>query len=296
MKTMFGQFVSSLLLARTWTGWRYWVALLLGCGIIILLGVFRIQTQASFAVTSLVILPILVVTWMGNGNAGLLMAVTATGMWAVTDVSTTSQSNTAWIHWINALTRLSVYSLVVLITAFIRQRFEAIHNLATHDALTGLQNRRGFLDSGAAEAERSRRYSRPLAVVFIDLDNFKQLNDTKGHHAGDHALKAVANALKNGVRSTDQVARLGGDEFAALLPEIGYHEAIQTVNKVFGEMNHALNAFPPVATSVGVIWFEVAERAFPQMLQAADELMYEVKASGKGNVRSRAVGMNKRAI
>lgn len=146
------------------------------------------------------------------------------------------------------------------------------------------------MEVGALEVERSRRYSRSLAVVFIDLDNFKQLNDTKGHDTGDQALKAVVKALRGGLRSTDQVARLGGDEFAALLPEVGNDEAMQTLHKVFAEMNHSLKPFSPVATSVGMVWFETADRSFAEMLQAADELMYQVKASGKGNIRTQSFG------
>ena len=90
--------------------------------------------------------------------------------------------------------------------------------ISHHGVLTGLQNRRAFLDVGESETERSKRYARSLSVVSLDLDNFKQLNDTKGHDVGYVALRVTAKALLGTLRASDRVARLGGDEFAILLP------------------------------------------------------------------------------
>lgn len=179
------------------------------------------------------------------------------------------------------------YSLVALLAAQARLQFERERQNATQDALTGLQNRRAFLEIGASEVERSKRYAHPLAVVFLDLDDFKQLNDTKGHDAGDVALRATAGALLGALRSVDRVARLGGDEFAVLLPEIRYDAAVEAGRKISIAVNNALGDFPPVRASIGVAWFEEVDRAFPAMLKAADELMYEAKESGKHDTRLR---------
>ncbi len=208
-------------------------------------------------------------------------------MWAVSDMTPGRQFSAPWIPWANAVTRLMTYSLVALLVAQVRLQFEREHELATSDTLTRLLNRRAFLEAGAFEVNRSKRYGHPLAVVFLDLDDFKQLNDTKGHDAGDAALTATAGALLGALRSSDLVARLGGDEFAVLLPEIGYDAAIEAGRKIAIAVNNALRDFPPVRGSIGVAWFGDAQRTFPVMLRAADELMYEVKESGKGNMRSR---------
>lgn len=168
------------------------------------------------------------------------------------------------------------------------------HEQATRDVLTGLQNRRAFLEAGIYEVERSKRYAYHLAVVFLDLDDFKQLNDTKGHDAGDAVLQATAKALLGALRSSDRVARLGGDEFSALLPEIEYAEAVEAGRKISIAVNNALREFPPVTVSIGIAWFGKVDRSFQAMLKAADELLYEVKESGKNNMLSQSFdGMSK---
>ncbi len=222
------------------------------------------------------------------------MAFLATAMWAVGDIASERQFNAPWIPWANAATRLMTYSLLAILTAQVRLQFARAHEQATRDVLTGLQNRRAFFESGTHEVERSKRYVYPLAVVFLDLDDFKQLNDTKGHDAGDAALQATAKALLGALRSSDRVARLGGDEFAALLPEIGYDEAIEAGRKISTTVNNALREFPPVTVSIGIAWFGKVDRSFQAMLKAADELLYEAKESGKHNMLSQSFdGMSK---
>lgn len=171
--------------------------------------------------------------------------------------------------------------------ALLNVKFEMAHEHATQDALTGLKNRRAFFEASAAEVERSKRYGHPLTVIFLDLDNFKQLNDTKGHDTGDAALKAVAGALQGALRLHDLVARLGGDEFAVLLPETDYDASVEIGRKIYTVLKSALHDFSPVTGSIGVIWFRDANLTFPAMMKAADELMYEAKEGGKDNIRFR---------
>ncbi len=277
-----------LLLARQLTGWRL-RAVLLGCLVVIgCLGYLRVVTHAEFVFASLASLPVLTMAWVGNKRYGVTGALIAAGMWVLADSLAEKQFSSSWVMLVNGVTHFLNYGLLVFLAHHIRLEMQKVQKSARLDALTGLQNRRGFQESGILEIERARRYSRALAVVFIDLDNFKKLNDTRGHDAGDDALKAVAKALRGGLRATDQIARLGGDEFAALLPEIGHDDALQAINKVFAGMSHALETFSPVAASVGMVWFEEVDRTFDDMLKAADELMYQVKADGKGHVRSQS--------
>jgi diguanylate cyclase (GGDEF)-like protein len=173
--------------------------------------------------------------------------------------------------------------------AQLRLQFEQEHEYATRDALTGLQNRRAFLDTGSAEVERSKRYGHSLAVIFLDLDNFKQLNDSQGHDIGDAALRAIANALLGTLRTHDLVARLGGDEFSILLPEIDYDAAVVTAHKISHAVKQALLDYPPVTGSIGVAWFGDVDHSFAEMMKAADALMYEAKVGGKDNMLFRRV-------
>jgi diguanylate cyclase (GGDEF)-like protein len=281
--------LATLLLTTPWSGWRRWAAWSACGSAIFLLGLLRTATDADFTFASLVVLPVLAIAWIGGKRDGLVVAFLASTVWIVGDITASERQFSAeWVPWANAVTRLMTYSLVVLLAAKIRRQLAKEHEYATRDALTGLQNRRAFLEAGAAEVERAKRYGHSMAVIFLDLDDFKQLNDSKGHDAGDAALRATAKALIAALRSSDRIARLGGDEFAVLLPEIECAAASEAGRKVLLAVNAALQAFAPVKASIGIAWFMEADRLLPAMLKAADELMYEVKESGKHDMRSRS--------
>ena len=160
---------------------------------------------------------------------------------------------------------------------------EMAHRAAGTDSLTGVLNRSGFVDRIQNEHNRGTRFGGSVAIGFIDCDNFKRFNDTRGHLAGDEMLIATAERLKQSVRSYDCVARLGGDEFAFLLPEIS-PENTQLVTKRIHDQLRALvrDAGWPVTFSMGVVVF-LHPRPVEEMLRKADEAMYEVKHTGKDN-------------
>ena len=284
---LFGAFLS---------GFPRWLVLSICIGTIVLLATIRKETDADLAFASMALLPVLVTAWIGGKRYGLFMAVAAAAVLGASGIASGREYSAAWIPWANAVLRLLTYGLVALLVAQVRLQFERTHRQATQDVLTGLRNRRSFLDAGAHEVERAQRYGHPLAVAFLDLDDFKQLNDTLGHEAGDSALRAVADALRGSLRSSDLVARLGGDEFAALLPEIGYAAAVEAGRKISAAVNRALGDFPSVSASMGVAWFAAGDREFSEMLKAADTLMYEVKGNGKAAMRSRCFNPEPRPL
>lgn len=280
--------VSNLLLGSFWIGWHRWAAWSLCISAIVLLGGIRTATDAEFSFSSLVVFPVLVIAWIDGKRSGLIVAFIAVATWMGGDIiASERQFSAEWVPWANAATRLMTYGLVAVLAAQVRLQFDREHQYATRDALTGLQNRRAFLEMGAAEIERSKRYGHSMAVIFMDLDDFKQLNDTRGHDAGDAALKATARALNGALRRSDRVARLGGDEFSVLLPEIDYEAVEKAGRKILLAVRAAMGKFPPVKVSIGIAWFSEVDRLFPDMLKAADELMYEIKEDGKNNMRSK---------
>lgn len=280
---------SELLLGTYWTGWYRWFGWSICLGILPLLGTLRAATDAEFAFATIALLPVLVISWFEGRYLGLLIAFLASAMWATGDLASDRQFGALWVPLANAVTRFITYALIVLLAAQVHRQIVREHEDAARDPLTGLQNRRAFLRDGATEIERATRYEHPLAIVFLDLDDFKQLNDTRGHDAGDAALKATGVALLGAMRASDRVARLGGDEFVALLPEIEYNAAIDAGHKLADRIKKVLRDFQPVGVSIGVAWFGKADRSFPEMLKVADELMYQAKENGKGTLLSRRV-------
>lgn len=176
-----------------------------------------------------------------------------------------------------------------------RKQAEAeIERLAFYDALTGLPNRRLLIDRLNQAVAASARRACFGALLFIDLDNFKVLNDTRGHHMGDELLKQVATRLTECVRSIDTVARLGGDEFVVMLEELGAVEAeaaaqaelvgkkiLGAINKHFDLEGQAHHSSP----SIGVTLYFGHQQSVDQLLQRADLAMYQSKAAGRNTLR-----------
>jgi diguanylate cyclase (GGDEF)-like protein len=160
-----------------------------------------------------------------------------------------------------------------------------IRNLAYHDALTGLPNRILLQDRAEIAIEQAKRLDRFVGVLFIDLDGFKQINDSLGHALGDRLLVAVAERLPRAVRKGDTLARWGGDEFVLVLPDVGRpDEVVAVAHDVIGEL---FSEFPlagcsaRLSASVGVAVFPTDGRDFATLLHRADAAMYRAKMAGK---------------
>lgn len=165
---------------------------------------------------------------------------------------------------------------------------EAIERLACVDGLTGLSNRRHFLTLAESEWSRFQRYQRPLALLMIDIDFFKSVNDTYGHDAGDAVLKAVAESLNRIKRSSDIAGRLGGEELALILPEATLDRAVAAAERyriqIGGRPIIAMGRQISVTVSVGVGIAESGMSGFEDLLKRADVALYEAKNSGRNRV------------
>jgi len=162
------------------------------------------------------------------------------------------------------------------------RRFREARQLADLDALTGLHNRRYFHETLARECARAHRYSRRLALVVFDVDDFKDVNDRIGHLAGDAVLAEAAQRVREVVRTADVPCRVGGDEFAVILPEAGIEQADQ----LFGRIQSAVSGRPigqagRMKLSAGVAELEAEDDSI-SFFQRADEALYRAKEAGKG--------------
>ena len=165
---------------------------------------------------------------------------------------------------------------------------ERLQHLADHDQLTGLFNRRRFDEQLKRERARAGRYAEHSAVLSIDIDNFKGINDSAGHAAGDAVLVHVASVLSSRFRSTDVVARLGGDEFAVLLSAIGVDEARAAADDLLSEIRNTPASYGGrpfrISASIGVAAFESDDATAGEVLVNADPAMYAAKTAGRDRV------------
>ncbi len=154
---------------------------------------------------------------------------------------------------------------------------------ADHDPLTGLGNRRHFTERVDEQLRYARRYGHTGALLFIDLDSFKFINDSFGHPTGDRVLRRVAEGIAGSLRATDAAGRLGGDEFAVLLPEIEEDGALRVAEAVLGAIK--AGEAPAVGASAGIVLFgDAGEHGAEELLIAADIALYEAKGAGHGRI------------
>jgi diguanylate cyclase (GGDEF)-like protein/PAS domain S-box-containing protein len=165
--------------------------------------------------------------------------------------------------------------------------------LARTDSLTGLANRREFMNRLEQELRRSQRNGQPLSVVVLDVDHFKEYNDTWGHPEGDLALKTVADTLRDNARDMDLVVRHGGEEFALLLPETRGDQAREVAERIRVQVDSIRSLKQRISVSLGVKGFDPAtDRGLQQakppieaMLEASDAALYEAKSEGRNRVK-----------
>jgi diguanylate cyclase (GGDEF)-like protein len=178
---------------------------------------------------------------------------------------------------------LSGFLAKVLLRAYRDQ--QRLAALTVRDQLTGLYNRRGLLNQLQQWLSWSARYDRPLALLLVDVDRFKSVNDTFGHLAGDEALKRVADGLRQGIRTSDILGRFGGDEFLILAPETDGTDLARLAQRILASIRSAtiLDAAdaPTVTVSVGAAWVTGGTENVESLIAAADESLYEAKASGR---------------
>jgi diguanylate cyclase (GGDEF)-like protein len=194
-------------------------------------------------------------------------------------------------HGIHDLETLAPYAALQLRHA---REFGVMRSLAQHDALTGMNNRLAFEEFMAAETARYDRYQRPFAVVMIDIDHFKSVNDRYGHEAGDAVLRRVSDVVRGSLRGVDFSARIGGEEFVMVLPETGLEEAIEIAER----MRQRVEALTvewggqvmDIRVSAGVAAIPECVRFPNQLLRSADAALYASKRDGRNRVTASALG------
>jgi diguanylate cyclase (GGDEF)-like protein len=188
----------------------------------------------------------------------------------------------------NVLTRLVAYCTVAWLIAELRKRYDLGLGAARKDPLTGAANRTAFYESLGAERARQRRSRKPLSIVYIDCDNFKAVNDARGHAEGDKVLRTIVDTARGKLRETDTIARLGGDEFALILPETDAGGAATAIAALRESLTQAMKAHDwGVSFSMGLGTFISLSESLEELVSLSDALMYEAKRQGKNRVVQR---------
>ncbi len=260
------------------------VALFLSIPIIGLLdglGAGRVRLTAFF------LIPIMLITWRLGRVPGYLATLAALViLWIVSFVEKPSGTDTL-LFALDAAGRFISFFIIVAILSRSRGLYLQQKTIATRDPLTNLYNRLGLQEILGVEMENSRRYGRPFAVLFLDCDNFKKINDQWGHQVGDQLLQAVAQTLIASVRRRDVASRLGGDEFVVFVGDIGEVDVPQLIHKIKANLDTAMRARQwPVTFSIGASIFESTPETVADVIDFADSLMYETKRAGKDGLRS----------
>jgi diguanylate cyclase (GGDEF)-like protein len=264
------------------------------------IGVVDYVTGPDLGFSLFYLVPILWSAWRTGRPAALGMAVLASTCWLTADAGWHGVNGvTIW----NGFTRLGIYTSMAWLTSRLRVDQQQLvdlngklqdanaklqdvlkneQTLARTDALTGLPNRRLFMEELRRATARSHRSGTPIAIAYLDLDHFKLFNDRHGHTAGDAGLRAVGEALRAHVRENDVAARLGGDEFGIVLDRCDEDTARALAARLLHELTRSLAAAPKgaVAVSIGVACFEGPPPSPEDMIDHADAAMYCAKAEG----------------
>ncbi len=182
----------------------------------------------------------------------------------------------------NALMLLALgMGMILLAGDRLRAEFE---HIASHDPLTNVLTRRVFMDACAQELARCRRHGRSMALLLMDIDHFKGVNDTHGHQMGDRVLLDFAQRITGLLRRPDLLARFGGEEFVLLLPETTLDEALAVAERILARVAEPGEGLPPITVSVGVATNRPDEAEIDTLLARADKALYKAKDEGRNRV------------
>jgi diguanylate cyclase (GGDEF)-like protein len=244
----------------------------------------NLRTPADFRLGILYVIPVLIVAWNDGLGWGVGFALATSLLRFLVGIDQVPAETPMIARLVNEAAYLAVVGVAITGLSQLRRTQAQLQLLATHDPLTNVLNARAFSNELAQELGRNRRYGRPLALIYLDLDDFKKVNDVHGHATGDAVLRLVADATRSAVRQADIVGRLGGDEFAVLMPETEGTVAHAAANRLAGGIRTVFRGTPSVTASIGVVSVTGSEAGTDELLRKADQAMYEAKRGGKDRV------------
>ena len=241
------------------------------------------QMQMDLSLSVLYLGPIAIASWYINRQSGIVLSVLCSLDWLWAD-ATAKQAAIAFLPIWNAGIRFSFFMIVSYLISLQKRAYQKERRFARTDGLTGIHHRRFFREVLRLEIERSRRYRTSFALAYLDLDNFKAINDRFGHQEGDRLLKTLAYQLRKTLRVNDTVGRLGGDEFAILISQIDPAKVHHSLKRVQAHLQASIGSRWPVSFSIGVVIFAESPASVGAAIAQADQVMYDIKKSGKNRL------------
>jgi len=243
----------------------------------------NVSTPPMARLGVLYIIPVLLATWTEGWLWGIVFGIASIALREAVAWGQMPNETMVW-RLVNGLAYVAVVGVAMAGLQRLRRSQAQLAQLVTQDVLTNVLNARAFADRLGQELERNRRYPRPLTLIYLDLDNFKVINDTHGHQTGDAVLRLVADAMRTSVRTADVVGRLGGDEFAVLMPETDAQLADGAAKRLAASLRTVFKGTPSVTASIGVVSCTATDASTDDLLRRADQAMYDAKKSGKDRV------------
>lgn len=239
--------------------------------------------EMSFSIFYLI--PISFVIFFSSFRYGAVMSVIAAGTWLAADQLSGNKYSNVFIPYWNAMMRLGYFLLHSFIISKLLDEIKKIKEISTRDSLTGLPNWRFFEEYTSKELQKAKRTKLPFTLCYIDLDNFKQINDTLGHNAGNDLLQIISEIINKNIRPGDIAARIGGDEFVVFLAEVDYEKSHNVLLRIKDNVITTMKSNNWLVTlSMGAITYHLALSQIDVMVKQVDELMYSVKKEGKNNL------------
>jgi len=255
-------------------------------GVVLLLGIIDYFTGVELSISFFYLIPVSAAAWGLGKYTGLTYSVLSATAWLFFNLLSGQVFSNIFVGVWNTLIRFGFYGVVTILLTELHSALEEERLLASTDPLTGALNRHSFNELAEQKMILAEVNKRPYTVVYIDLDNFKPINDKQGHAIGDLALKAVVDTIQKQIRVADFLARFGGDEFAILLSDIGQDDAKRIVQRLRKVLLEKMDMHVwDITFSIGALTFLTMPHSVEEMIRLTDELMYEVKINGKDSIK-----------
>lgn len=250
-----------------------------------LIGYIDYLVPSNYYMFAFYLLPTGIASWCLNRIYGFIAVGISLALIITPEILLNGFTDNLMQYIWNNVMILALLVMMVIIFDRLKAYLGDLRISVNTDHLTGAMDAKIFYDNAGKELEMARRYERPLTLAYLDVDNFKMVNDKYGHIAGDELLQKVSYRIKSSMREGDLLGRMGGDEFAIMLPETDPQQGYEIINRLRNILSETFSHNGcPVSFSIGLTTFYKHKASIDEIIQRVDELMYKAKSAGKNQI------------